>query len=432
MPMMKGRIIAPSPISTAGLLIFSLSGFCSHVEMNASSGSSSGRPIFITVLGKQTRVEAARIGATAHGAAGASRTASGRALGATLKPLTADAERKIASTLICILFSQSRGGCHPSARQLMPSLDKSSTAKEVVAAFGGPGSRAGQTALITGGASGIGLETAKALAHAGCRVIIASRDPSSYGPRCDAVIRESGDYAVPDAQIVHKRVDLEDLTSVRALAEELASEPRLDYVILNAGVMCIPQRELTPAGFEKTFGINHVAHYYLFRLLEAKLRAGPSPARVIVVSSGAHMRGGLDLMDLDWEKRAYEPWLSYGASKAANILFAKQVADRAVGSLLGAVSLHPGVIQTPLWRNFDERQQAAAAASMSTKTIEQGAATTVFACLAPDWQPGAYLNDCAVARPSPLVEDADGSLRKALWEVTEAQLAKAGFALPRP
>jgi NAD(P)-dependent dehydrogenase (short-subunit alcohol dehydrogenase family) len=313
-------------------------------------------------------------------------------------------------------------------------LGRTSTAKDVVDAYGGAGAFAGKTAVITGGASGIGLETAKALALAGCKVIICSRDPTGYAPRCEQAVLEGGEYQVPNAMLEHKFVDLENLVSVRDLASELASEPRIDFLVLNAGVMAIPQRETTPAGFEKTIGINHFAHQLFFQLLEPKLRASAESCRVVVLASGAHMRGGLDLTDLRWEKRKYEPWSAYGASKLANILFAKELSDRAAGTPLSAVSLHPGVIQTPLWRHIDPSAAASMAGGKNAKSIEQGAATTVYACLTPNWTTegfiGGYLADCKLSRPDRTGEDEDGSLRKALWKATEAQLAEAGFALP--
>lgn len=176
-------------------------------------------------------------------------------------------------------------------------LGKKTSAQQVVNTFGGPGSFAGKTAVVTGGASGIGLETCKALAHAGCRVIIASRDPSGYKQRCEDEIKKRGAYTVPDAQIEHALVDLAELESVRDFASTLERET-IDFLVLNAGVMAIPQLERTSAGFEKQIGINHFANQYLYSLLEPKLRAQPDGCRVVVLASTAHTFGNLDTNDL--------------------------------------------------------------------------------------------------------------------------------------
>ncbi|KAG8458924.1 hypothetical protein KFE25_004258 [Diacronema lutheri] len=312
-------------------------------------------------------------------------------------------------------------------------LGKRSTAKQVVDKCGGPGAFAGRTAVVTGGASGIGLETCKALAHAGCRVIICSRDPSGYAARCEQEIKRGGAYAVPDAQLEHKRVELSELGTVRELAQELNALETIDFLVLNAGVMAIPQRELTSAGFEKQIGINHFAHHLLYRLLEPKLCAQPAGCRVVTLASAAHTFGSVDTADLHYSKRAYTPWGAYGQSKLANVLFAKAVADRNAANGVRSVSVHPGVIRTPLWKHVPGASWIGGAlisAFIADKSIEQGAATTVYACLSPecgrDDHAGVYLSDCAIAVPN--AHARDPALRAALWEATEQQLAAAGFS----
>jgi NAD(P)-dependent dehydrogenase (short-subunit alcohol dehydrogenase family) len=320
-------------------------------------------------------------------------------------------------------------------------LGRKSTAQQVVSKYGGPGALAGKTAVVTGGASGIGLETAKALAYAGARVIIASRGDSARNAKCDEQIRSSGrgskGYAAPEAQIEHKHVDLSDLSTVCSLADELRAEPSIDLLVLNAGVMALPKRELSSAGFEKQLAVNHFAHQLLFRRLEDKLRAQPDGCRVVVLSSTAHTFGKVDPSDLHYNAREYSPWGAYGQSKCANLLFAKSVAERhAEGSKVTAVSVHPGVIRTPLWRHIPGASFGAGlfVSLFADKSIEQGAATTVYACLAPECArpdyAGAYLSDCSVAVPS--ADGRDASLRKALWKTTEEQLAAAGFPVAAP
>lgn len=312
-------------------------------------------------------------------------------------------------------------------------LGARSTAREVVSAFGGPAAFAGKTAVITGGASGIGLETAKALALAGCKVIIASRNPTKYAPACEKAIKQQGSYTVPDAVIEHRMVDLADLASVRALADGLVGET-IDLLVLNAGIMALPQAEYTADGFEKQIGVNHFGHFYLYCLLEPKLRAQKHQCRVVCLSSIAHTMGTLDPKDLHYRKRQYAAWDAYGQSKLANLLFAKSVADRSADSPITALSVHPGVIRTPLWRNTPASNAVGGALLslfLTDKSVEQGAATTVYACLSPECgrpdYAGAYLADCEVKVPSTAGRDEDGSLRKALWSATEEQLAAAGY-----
>ena len=168
-------------------------------------------------------------------------------------------------------------------------------------------------------------------------------------------------------------------------------------------------------------------------LLRAKLEAQASPSRVVVLASTAHRMGGLDFADLHYRRgRAYGAWSAYGQSKTANILFAKELAAQLASTGVTAVSLHPGVIATNLARHIGLSSITSALfkALVVDKTIPQGAATTLYACLEPSLaEPaarGSYLSDCAVTTPmTPQAQDADGAVRKALWEATEAQLRDA-------
>jgi len=316
------------------------------------------------------------------------------------------------------------------------SLGRRSSALDVVNTFGGPGTVSGKTAVVTGGAGGIGLEASKALAYAGYKVIIASRNPEGYKDKCEKYVR-TGKYSAPNAVLEHRLVDLERLETVRALADSLAHESSIDLLVCNAGIMALPKLEKTPDGFEKQIGVNHFGHHYLYRLLEPKLAKQTSGCRVVVVSSTAHGIGSLDPDDLHYRSREYSAWGAYGQSKLANLLFAKSVADRNQGMPITAVSLHPGVIRTALWRNTPASNPVGGfflSLLAADKSIEQGAATTVYACLAPevagDDYAGTYLSDCAVAVPNAAGRDERGQLRAALWKATEEQLTSAGYALP--
>jgi len=325
---------------------------------------------------------------------------------------------------------------------------KRSTAKEVVDAFGGKGSLQGKTAVVTGGNSGIGLETCKALSYAGARVVLASRskEGGEKAVRDEVAQPGEGGYTASAENIVVKALDLEDLDSVKQFADYLnESETRIDLLVFNAGIMALPTLERTKHGFEKQIGVNHFGHFYLYSLLEDKLLRQTFPSRVVVLSSTAHALGSVKVNDLHFKNgRAYGQWEAYGQSKAANLLFAKQIADRhlpvAEGGVFSepsqvtALSLHPGVIATNLIRyskintgilgffyhNF-----------FVDKNIPQGASTTLYGCLAPELSGtaregrGVYLSDCAVTRPNAQAQDVSKELRKRLWAVTEEQLAEA-------
>eukprot|EP00906_Rhabdomonas_costata_P011571 RCo016495 len=261
-------------------------------------------------------------------------------------------------------------------------LGKKSTAKEVIDFFASD--LTGKTAVVTGGNSGIGLETVKALAYAGARVLLCCRNVEAGRRAIEEGIRAEGasGYAVPEAQVVVKQLDLADLRQVRTFAEDvLATEPRVDFLVLNAGVMSGPL-SYTAQGFENHIGTNHFGHFYLTQLLLPKMKAQAHPSRIAVVSSMMHQIGSLYLDDLHFKTRRYFPWLAYCHSKLANLLFVKELADRCEGTGVRAFSLHPGVIMTGIQRNMFSISRLAIS-FFSDKTVAQGASTTVFACVAP-------------------------------------------------
>ncbi|GLU47158.1 oxidoreductase [Nocardiopsis ansamitocini] len=202
--------------------------------------------------------------------------------------------------------------------------------------------QSGAIAVVTGGSSGLGLETAYKLAEAGARVVLTSRGED----KGRAAAREITDR-VPGAQVEHARLHLDDLASIRDFAEQFPYE-RLDLLFNNAGVMDIPLAR-TADGFEMQFGTNHLGHFALTGLLLPVLLNADAP-RVITISSGLHSIGYLDLDDLNWEQRPYNPWLAYGQSKLANLLFTAELdrlAKEADSPLL-SVAAHPGYAATNL------------------------------------------------------------------------------------
>ncbi len=330
------------------------------------------------------------------------------------------------------------------------SLGKHTTAKEVVEHFGKGKWLEGKTAVITGGNSGIGLEGCKALANAGCKVVMCSRSVKNAEQAIETELMQDGEghysLSAEDRKLVSVRqLDLNSMASVRAFTDEiLKSKLEIDFLILNAGIMAVQTRQETEEGFEKQIGVNHFGHAYLVQRLYASLTSSAkrrkADCRVVVLSSSAHANmmgivpdievGG----DLHFEKQKYAPWPAYGRSKLANLLFAKglekKFRDDGFGDFCTAMAVHPGVIKTALWKETSFSTNPVMSwignVFLMGKTIPQGAATTLFATLAPEAKGaqyrGAYLADCALASESENAKDA--SKRDYLWDVTEKQLVE--------
>lgn len=289
----------------------------------------------------------------------------------------------------------------------------------------------GKTAVVTGGNSGIGTETVRALASAGARVLLTSRSVEAGQKVADQL---KADGVKGPIEVV--QLDLADLASVAKVSAQLAAEPRLDLIVLNAGVMACPQ-SYTKDGFEMQIGTNHFGHFALTEPLVPKLIAQEFPSRVVALASIGHkfQRGPFVFDDLHYKNRAYTRYGAYGQSKASNILFAKELAARTEGSKVQAFAVHPGVISTNLMRHhinpdgfFGGVQRSfmnALAGWGGTKSIEAGAATSVYAAVSPDLEgkSGAYLADCKVATPSKIVSDPEAAEK--LWEVTKEQIEAA-------
>jgi NAD(P)-dependent dehydrogenase (short-subunit alcohol dehydrogenase family) len=200
----------------------------------------------------------------------------------------------------------------------------------------------GRRVVVTGGNSGIGLQAALELARHGASVVLAVRDPDGRGRAAASRILA----ASPGASVEVRRLDLADLSSVRAFAEEWGGEP-LDLLVNNAGVMALPRRE-TADGFEMQFGTNHLGHFAMTGLLLPALLRTARP-RVVTVSSGLHKSGRMAWDDLQGE-RSYRRWKAYGQSKLANLLFMYELQRRAdaAGQQLRSMAAHPGYAATNL------------------------------------------------------------------------------------
>ncbi len=309
--------------------------------------------------------------------------------------------------------------------------DDTTTALEVVAGL----DLTGRRAIVTGAASGIGVETARALAHAGAQVTLAVRDTGA-GTRTKADIEQTSgrdDVAVAP-------LDLADLASVDAFVA--AWEGPLDILVNNAGVMDTPQGT-TKQGWETQFGTNHLGHFALATGLHAALAAAGN-ARVVSVASSGHASSPIVFDDLFFERRPYDPGSSYGQSKTANVLFAVEATRRWADDGITANALMPGGIWTPLQRHWSEEkrkageeqaQQGEAAGVFRMKSVEQGAATSVFLAASPQVAGigGRYFEDCGEAEVVEQVQGIRGVMPHALdpddagrlWDVSEELLAAA-------
>jgi len=254
-------------------------------------------------------------------------------------------------------------------------------------------SQAGKTALITGANSGLGFEAAKILAGKGAAVTLAVRD-TAKGEVAAAAIRA----AVPGAELAVAAFDLASLASTRSFADAFArTHGRLDMLINNAGVMAIPRRA-TADGFEMQFGTNHLGHSALTGLLLPLLLTTPT-ARIVTVSSGAHILGKINFDDLQSE-RSYSKWGAYGQSKLANLLFAYELQRKltAAGSQAISVAAHPGYAATNLQSVGPEmegsrigKRTMSTANRVLAQSAAMGALPEVYAATSPNVRDGDYI-----------------------------------------
>jgi NAD(P)-dependent dehydrogenase (short-subunit alcohol dehydrogenase family) len=279
----------------------------------------------------------------------------------------------------------------------------------------------GRTVVVTGATSGIGLVTARELARAGARVVLAVRDVAK-GERAAATM--PGEREV-------RRLDLADLDSVRAFAEAWKGD--LDVLVNNAGIMAVPERR-TREGFELQLATNHLGPFALTNLLLPHVTD-----RVVTVASGAHRAGRIELDDLNWERRPYDRWRAYGQSKLANLLFTLELQRRLdeARSGLRALAAHPGWAATNLQgRTGNPVQDALMAVGnrLLAQSDERGALPTLYAATQ-DLPGAAYVgpDGLAEARGHPALVGrsaaaSDGELARRLWERSE-QLTGVRFPL---
>ena len=293
----------------------------------------------------------------------------------------------------------------------------------------------GRRAVVTGGGSGIGVETARALAHAGARVTLAVRDTITAEQVAADIAMTSGRQ---DVEVAH--LDLADLATIDTFTG--AWREPLHILVNNAGVMDTPPGT-TAEGWETQFGTNHLGHFALATGLVDALRAA-GRARIVSVSSSGHAASPVVFDDLFFEHRSYSPGLAYGQSKTANVLFAVEASRRWASDGITANALMPGGVWTPLQRhwsaeklaaNEEQARQAEETGMFHMKSPEQGAATSVFLAASPHVEGigGRYFEDCHEAEVVDELQGIHGVVPHALdpdaarrlWDVSEALLDDA-------
>lgn len=322
--------------------------------------------------------------------------------------------------------------CDLTENEMTTSFGFSSTTDDVLAGV----DLGGKRVLVTGVSAGLGVETARALAAHGAQVTGTARDLAKAKQALDA----AGAGPVELVQL-----DLASLDSVRAAADTLVADGRkFDLVIANAGVMATPLGH-TVDGFETQFGTNHLGHFLLINRIARLINDG---GRVVSLASAGHRFSDVDLDDPNFERTAYEPFIAYGRSKTANVLFAVELDRRLRGRDIRAAAVHPGGIMTELGRHMSDEQMQALIDSLGganddgelafqLKTIPQGAATSVWAGVVAnaDAVGGRYCEDCHVTtrvtdepidpagegvRPYAL----DPARAKALWALSEQMVGE--------
>jgi len=279
----------------------------------------------------------------------------------------------------------------------------------------------GKVVLITGGTTGLGKESARALGAAGATVIITARSEEK-GSAAVAQLTE----LVPTGVFSFEAMELGSLDSVRSFTDRfLASHDRLDVLLANAGIMAVPYGK-TDDGFELQFGTNHLGHFVLINRLLPLLKAS-APSRIVNLSSAGHFASGIIWDDPNFETNEYSKMDAYGQSKTANILFTVELERRYGDAGVHAWAVHPGMVMTDLARSFtkDDFGDLASRAKKSGMkmpalvNVDVGASTQVWACASSEAleKPGSYLADRAFTEPSDYANDPE--LAKRLWVLSE-------------
>ena len=316
----------------------------------------------------------------------------------------------------------------PKQAAINSDFGKESTAREVIAGI----NLRGKQVLVTGGYSGLGLETTRAFASAGASVLVPARRPEHARNELAGLDDLSGDIEV-------EALDLGDLASITAFAQRfLDTGKSIDILINNAAIMACPETRLAH-NWEAQFATNHLGHFALTSLLYPAL-AADGGARVISLSSTGHKLSPIRWDDLMFEQDDYNKWKAYGQAKTANSLFAVQLDALGEDDNVRAFAVHPGGIMTPLQRHLPKEEMIAMgwideAGTVNTlfKNVEQGAATTVWAATSSDLhgRGGVYCEDCDIANPTVVGSESarfrgvdahaiDADAAQRLWTLSES------------
>ncbi len=325
-------------------------------------------------------------------------------------------------------------------------FNNKSTTDEVLAGI----DLSGKRVLVTGGASGIGAETARAMAAHGAEVVIAARNMEMAAQVRSDILASLGAPDTSD-QVSLLALELGSLKQIATAVETFGkSFDRLDILINNAGIMACPYGK-TEDGYEMQFGTNHIGHFYFTNLMVPFLKQA-APARIVCLSSLAHRMSPVLFDDIHFESQPYDRWISYGQSKTANALYALALNERLRPHQIEVFSVHPGIIHTRLARHMSREDLDALMKSTldrqardpdpdpnhgGVKTVEQGAATSCFAATAPEiaGQGGVYLEDCQIAQRLTDPESAKGygarpciydvAAAERLWDVSEQMVGRS-------
>ncbi|KAF5702960.1 reductase [Fusarium globosum] len=286
--------------------------------------------------------------------------------------------------------------------------DARPTALQIIKDEGLEEKRQGQIFVITGTSSGIGIETVRAIAATGATLYLTARDLDKARTALDGIF--------DPARMELFQMDQGSLASVRDAATAILKKTsKVHCLIANAGIMAIPDLRFTADGHELQFGTNHLSHFLFFQLLKPGLLAAGSPdlpSRVVVLSSSSHNIHGInDADNYAFEHGDYDPNIAYAQSKTANIYMANEIERRYGAKHLHATSVHPGVVATGLTRHMPpDVFKGMEHIYPMMKSVEQGAATTVWAAVSEAWKHdgGKYLVDCNVAKPA--VDGDDGMI----------------------
>jgi NAD(P)-dependent dehydrogenase (short-subunit alcohol dehydrogenase family) len=299
-----------------------------------------------------------------------------------------------------------------------------STAAEVIAGI----DLSGKRAIVTGSSSGIGIETARALASAGADITLAVRNTAAGAETAADITLTAGNTAMDVAAL--------DLANPRSVSAFVANwRGALDVLINNAGVMAIPDLLRTPDGWELHFATNHLGHFALAVGLHDALASASAGARIVSLSSRGHLRSPVVFDDINFASRPYDPMLAYGQSKTANVLFAVEAFHRWVDDGITANAVHPGAIDsTNLSRYLDPDvlEEIKASGAYRYKTPEQGAATSVLVATSPQLEGigGRYFEDCneaPVVDPATVASTGAGVARYALDPANAERLWELSF-----